>query len=119
MLPFAPAALPVRYFVLVLASIDVVIDIRASVNVDIDIAATSIAASPCIAPRRAHDDTHAEGDLEKRGAIKIEEFTDAALSDFNFAVNPVGRKIDKECRNFGQQPFESQRLVEFCIRLDF
>ena len=35
-------------------------------------------------------------------AIKVEELADAVLGGFNLAVDPIGRKIDKECRNFGQ-----------------
>lgn len=45
--------------------------------------------------------------LEKCRAIKVEELADAVLGGFNLAVDPIGRKIDKECRNFGQQPLES------------
>ncbi|MFZ1202093.1 MAG: hypothetical protein WAO07_18130, partial [Desulfobacterales bacterium] len=57
--------------------------------------------------------------LEKRRAIKIEELAHAALGGFNLAVDPVRSKIDEEGRNFGQQPLESQRFVEFGVRFDF
>ena len=57
------------------------------------------------------------GDLEKCGAVKIEEFADAALGVFDFAVYLVSGEIDKKCRNLGQQPFEPQRLFEIIRNL--
>jgi hypothetical protein len=47
------------------------------------------------------------GDLPERGAIKVEEFADAALDAFNFTVYAVGGQINKARRQPGQQRLES------------
>jgi hypothetical protein len=56
--------------------------------------------------------------LPEGGTIKVEEFAHAALGGFDFVVYLVSGKIDEECRNFGQQPFERQQLVKFFMRFD-
>jgi hypothetical protein len=45
-------------------------------------------------------------DLPKCGAVKIEEFADAALGVFNLAVYPVSGQVDKARRKLGQERFE-------------
>jgi len=50
--------------------------------------------------------------LKKWGAVKIEEFADAALGALNFTVYLVGGQIDKTRRDFGQQRFELQPIFD-------
>jgi hypothetical protein len=50
--------------------------------------------------------------LPKCGAVKIEEFADAALGLFNLAVYPVSGQVDKERRDFGQQRLKLQPLFQ-------
>lgn len=58
-------------------------------------------------------------DLKKRGAVKREKLANAALGGFDLAVDPVGGKNDKKGRNFRQQDFESQLVVEFSMLSGF
>ena len=51
-------------------------------------------------------------DLPECGAIKIEEFADAALGVFNFAVYLVSGQVDKARRQFGQQRLKLQPLFQ-------
>lgn len=44
--------------------------------------------------------------LEKRGAIEIEELANPALGDFNLVIDPVGGKIYEQRRNISQQSFK-------------
>jgi hypothetical protein len=51
-------------------------------------------------------------DLPKCGAVKIEEFADAALGVFNLAVYPVSGQVDEARRDFGQQRLKLQPLFQ-------
>jgi hypothetical protein len=50
--------------------------------------------------------------LPKCGAVKIEEFADAALGVFNLAVYPVSGQVDEASRDFGQQRLKLQPLFQ-------
>jgi hypothetical protein len=50
--------------------------------------------------------------LKKWGAVKIEEFADAALGVFNLAVYPVRWQVDKARRQLGQQRLKLQPLFQ-------
>ena len=52
-------------------------------------------------------------DLPQCGAVKIEEFADAALGVFNLAVHPVGGQVDKASRDFGQQRLKPDLFLQF------
>ena len=54
-----------------------------------------------------HDPRLSLKDLPEGGAIKVQEFADAALGAFNFIVYPIGGQIDKLRRDFGQERLES------------
>ena len=51
-------------------------------------------------------------DLPKCGAVKIEQFADAALGVFNVAVYPVSGQVDKAHRQLGQQRLKLQPLFQ-------
>ncbi len=51
-------------------------------------------------------------DLPKCGTVKGEEFADAALGVFDFAVYPVSRQIDKMRGKFGQERLKLQPFFQ-------
>ncbi|GEM_PF-5154447 len=51
-------------------------------------------------------------DLPKAGAVKIEEFADAALGGFNAAVYTVGRQADKIPRYLSQEFLEPELFLQ-------
>ena len=51
--------------------------------------------------------------LPKCGAVKIEEFADAALGVFNLAVYPVGGQVDKARRDLSQERLEPELFLQF------
>jgi len=55
-------------------------------------------------------------DLPQCGAVKIEEFADAALGGFNLAVYPASGQVDKARRQLGQQRLKLQSLSQNLLR---
>ena len=49
--------------------------------------------------------------LPECGSVNLKKFAEAALNGLNLAVDSLSREIDKQCRYFGKQLFESKLAI--------
>jgi len=60
---------------------------------------------------------HSPAGLPEYGAVKIEEFADAALGVYNCAVYLADGQVDKAGRDLDQQRLEAQALFQFMLQV--